>query len=69
MFYFSDCGTNYDLTHGYADFPGFKTTYRQIVPIKCDDGYDLKGIDFITCQADGTWSKGSTCQIKGVLAC
>lgn len=59
-----DCGRHYNISNGYASFPGYDTTFGNIVPILCHEGYSLVGEDFITCLADGTWSRGSYCQIK-----
>ena len=67
LLYIADCGKSYNIPNGYANFPGRKTTYQQIIPILCNEGYDIVGNDFITCEADGSWSEGSSCQIKGTI--
>ena len=63
---FVDCGNEYQIEYGYAKFSGMETTYNSMVPLTCHEGYDLRGADYITCLFDGTWSKGSSCHIKGL---
>ncbi|XP_071964677.1 CUB and sushi domain-containing protein 3-like isoform X2 [Antedon mediterranea] len=43
---------------------GLNTTYNSVVSYICETGYDLIGVETITCQANATWSDdGPTCQI------
>ena len=61
-----DCGNDYDIAHGNADFSEQATTFNSKVPVTCYKGFDIIGVDHITCQADGNWSQDSSCQIKGI---
>ena len=61
-----DCGNDYEITHGNADFSEQATTFNSKVPVACYEGFDIIGVDHITCQADGDWSKDVSCQIKGI---
>ena len=63
--FFSDCGSTFNLTHGRVDFSGRTTTYNQIVPLTCDEGYQIKGSHYLTCLEDGAWSTDSSCVKMG----
>ena len=54
------------MAHGNADFSGQTTTFNSKVPVTCYEGFNIIGVDHITCQADGDWSKDASCQIKGI---
>ena len=64
IYFMSDCGARYTLDNGRVDFTGRGTTYNSIVPVTCSPGYEVKGDDFITCQANGQWSN-TDCLPKG----
>lgn len=64
--FISDCGTQYQLDNGHADFSGKDTTFDHAVQVVCDRGYEIHGEDHITCRPDGKWSQCSRCQIKGL---
>ena len=63
----TDCGTTYNLTHGQVTITDGQARFNQSVPVDCDEGYEIHGEHYITCLADGTWSKNTTCVIKGKL--
>ena len=62
-----DCGTDYPLANGHADFEGRDTTFDQTVPVVCDAGYKIQGEGYIRCRPDGQWSKSSRCHIKSMF--
>ena len=65
LLYLSDCGTEYTLDHGFANFDGKDTTFNQKVPVICNKGYEILGESEITCLATGDWSNDTTCHIEG----
>ena len=62
---FLDCGSKYKLEHGSLDFSGQDTTYNKTLQATCEDGYEIRGDNKITCLANGTWSSGPLCRAKG----
>ena len=63
-----DCGTSYSIQHGEVDFAGQETTYGSTLAVSCNSGYELHGKENVVCGPDGTWSKLSSCHIKGILS-
>ena len=37
----ADCGKIYPLENGHAHFFGYTTTFNNIVPVHCDNGYEV----------------------------
>ena len=67
---FVDCGLNYEIEHGYAEYghtPSgvHETTYGSHVLVFCNHGYNMVGDNFTVCQADGFWSRNTVCQVEG----
>ena len=65
IFYIIDCGSKFNIEHGYVDFTGRRTDYKASVPVDCDVGYDIRGSHYTVCQSDGSWSRNTTCLVKG----
>ena len=63
--HFSDCGSEYVLDHGFANFDGRDTTFGHSVPVICNKGYEILGDPEITCQDSGKWSSATYCHIEG----
>ena len=49
-FPFCECDVNYNDNH---------TAYNATASVSCKDGFEIQGENFVTCQADGTWSQAS----------
>lgn len=64
-FHYIDCGYNFTLAHGQANFTYAKTTYKETVPVVCDQGYKLHGGLSTECLEDGTWSQHVSCEMIG----
>ena len=65
LFFSPDCGSEYVLENGYIEFSGKPTTFNSSIPVTCSDGYKDQGEDHIYCQANGTWTEHTACQIRG----
>lgn len=59
-----DCGLLLITVGGVVSTPE-GTTYGKTATVTCHSGYTLIGPPTVTCQADGTWSYSSNCEIKG----
>ena len=62
-----DCGTKFVIKNGYANFDGEDKNIGHSVPITCKTGYQLIGSRHTTCLPDGSWSRNTTCRIRGRL--
>lgn len=51
-----DCGTLSSPANGDVDFG--QTTLRSVATYSCNAGYDLVGVESVTCQTNGMWSAG-----------
>ena len=60
-----DCGTNFTLENGYADFHKKDTIYKSRVQVYCRPGFNMRGNDYITCGINGTWSNDTECYPVG----
>ena len=63
--YSTDCGRNYSLPNGHVHY-GDNTTYNSTLYPHCNQGYKVVGDYDIICQADGTWSTNTSCEIVGM---
>lgn len=63
---FADCGAIYSIENGNLNFTGRETVFNSSVPVLCDIGYEIYRESEITCLSDGTWSRNTTCRIKGM---
>jgi hypothetical protein len=41
--------------------------YEDTVKYECDPGFGFNGADFITCQADGTWTTPPVCSRELIM--
>ena len=65
--YYTDCGTDYSIQNGFANFAVRSTIFQENVPVTCMNGYELYGDEHITCLEDGNWSGNVTCRIKSTF--
>ena len=65
--YYTDCGTDYSIQNGFANFTDRSTNFKEMVPVTCMDGYELHGDEHITCLEDGEWSGNVTCRIRSMF--
>ena len=65
MFYITEsyCGLAPDLDNGYAVIAS-GVLGGDIIQYACNDGYDLIGQEFVTCQSDGNWGEIPVCTCK-----
>ena len=66
---YTDCGMLAVPANGNVTYSNNgATTYLEIAVFTCNPGYDLSGIAYRTCEANGKWRGSSpTCSLKGCL--
>jgi len=64
--YVSDCGSVVRPING--NMQGAGSMFGDVVTFSCSTGFQLFGVDSITCGADGQWSAvAPECHITGAL--
>ena len=57
----ADCGRILTIPNGHVDLNNTTTTSGSVVPVVCDNGYELVGGSTVECREDGTWSDSVSC--------
>ena len=53
--------------NGDINYNDNHTAFNATASVSCKDGFEIQGDNFVTCQADGTWSQASC--VKSMYKC
>ncbi|CAG5117093.1 unnamed protein product, partial [Candidula unifasciata] len=62
------CGFPPQIPNGFVKDIGGNVTYKTVATYQCFDGFEMKGLPNVTCEARGNWSQVPSCEAEKCTA-